>query len=222
MSLRLCLVLLCAVAFPATAQDQPAPNLAAEGQGVAGGVARIAFAHQLYALGLANKDALTVLNAARLAASVVLTDTPRAHKSTGDPAEVAAAPALSPARMFDSAASLAAQDVGLLDLIDASKREAAFTPVITVVSTATTLAAAQTDAWPVSFFGGSLAELAILDDLSGSLDLQVTDENGNLVCKGSGASAVAYCGFYPAANGTFIVSVSNNASAAITYRLLTN
>lgn len=222
MPLRLCLILLCTVALPAAAQDQPAPNFAAEGQGLPGGVERIAFAQHLYALGLANKDALTVLNAARLAASVTLNDTPRAHETTGDTAEIAAVAALSPAQMFDSAASLAAQDEGLLDLIDASKREATFTPIISVVSTASTLAAAQTDAWPLLFFGGSLAEVAILGGLSGTLDLQVTDENGNLVCKGAGASAVAYCGFYPVANGIFIVSVTNSASAAITYQLLTN
>ena len=222
MPFKLCLILICAVACPAIAQDQPAPNFIAEGQGVPGGVARIAFAHHLYALGLANKDALTVLNAARLAASVTLTDTPRAHKATGDPAEIADASALPPAQMFDSAASLAALDEGLLDLIDASKREAAFTPIISVVSTTSTLAAAQTDAWTLSFFGGSLAELAILGDLSGNLGLQVTDETGNLVCKGAGASTVAYCSFNPAVNATFTASVTNKSSAAITYQLLTN
>lgn len=222
MTLRLCLVLLAALAVPAVAQQQPTPNLALQGQGAQGGVARIAFAHQLYAFGLANKDALTVLNAARLAASVTLTDTPRPKDSTADPAAIAAPPPLSPAQMFDTAATLAAADEALLDLVDASKREATFAPPVSVVSTTSILAPAQTDAWPVSFFGGSLAELAILGDRSGTLDLRVTDDNGALACLDAGASAAVYCGFYPADNGTFVISVTNKGTAAIAYMLLTN
>lgn len=222
MTLRLCLVLLATFAGPAIAQDLPAPNLASQGSGTQGGVARIALAYQLYALGIANKDALTVLNAARLAASVTLTDTPRAKVSTGNPTGTAALIPLSADLMFDMAVTLATQDDALLDFIDASKREANFTPLVSVVSTASGLAPAQSDAWPVSFFGGSLAELAILGGTSGSLELLVTDANGNPACIGVGATLGAYCSFYPADNGTFMVSVINKDTAEIAYILLTN
>lgn len=216
------LVLLAALVVPALAQDQTTPNLARQGQGSQGGVARIAFAHQLYSLGLANKDALSVLNAARLAASVTLTDTPRAHETTGEPADATPLPQLSPAQMFDAAAIIAAEDEGMLDLVDASRREATFIPTVTVVSSPSTLAPTQTDTWTLPFFGGSLAELALLSDMTGALILRVADENGNSVCTGTAASTAPYCSFYPAENGTFLISVTNNADAAIAYQLLTN
>lgn len=222
MRIRLSLVLLVALAVPAFAQDQPAPNFAQHGQGSQGGVARVAFAHQLYSLGLANKDALFVLNAARLAASVTLTDTPRAHETAGEPAGGAPLPQLSPAQMFDAAAHLAAQDEGMLDIVDAARREATFIPTVTVVSSASTLAPNQSDVWTVPIFGGSLAELALLSDTAGALSLRVTDQNGNLVCAGAAASTAPYCSFYPAENGTFLISVTNGTNGTIAYQLLTN
>ncbi len=216
------LILLATLALPATAQDTPAPNLTTNGKGTQGGVARLVLAHHLYALGRANKDPLTVLNAARLAASVTSTDSMRAKETAGDPSATAPSSPTTPAQMFDTAATLAAENEALLDLVDASRSEAAFAPLTGVVRTASTLPASQTETWPVPFFGASLAELAIIGDSSGNLDLLVTDEFGNPVCQDSGPADTAYCSFYPAQNGTFKIIVKNNSSAANTYVLLTN
>ncbi len=216
------LILLAALASPTTAQDIPAPNLATEGKGTQGGVARLVLARQLYAFGRANKDPLTVLNAARLAASVTPTDTPRAKETTGDASATAAPDIARHTQMFDTAAGLAAENEGLLDLIDISRREAAFAPVTGVVITTSTLTAAQTETWPVPFFGASLAELAIIGDGSGNLDLAVTDDFGNQICQDTGPADTAYCSFYPAQNGTFKIIVENTSSTANTYHLLTN
>jgi hypothetical protein len=216
------LILLIALATPATAQDNPAPNMATEGKGTQGGVARLVLAHHLYALGRANKDPLTVLNAARLAASVTPTDTPRAKETTGAPAATSAHTTTTPIQMFDTATTLAAENEALLDLIDTSRREVAFVPLTGVVSTTSALSMAQTDTWPVPFFGASLAELAILGSGASNLDLRVTDQLGNMVCQDIGPSDVAYCSFYPAENGTFLITVTNAGNAANNYLLLTN
>jgi hypothetical protein len=222
MTRQLALILLAALASPATAQDLANPNYTTEGKGTPGGVARLVLSHQLYALGIANKDPLTVLNAARLAASVSATDTPRAKETTGDATATAASNPTTPAQMFDTAATLAAENDALLDLIDTSRREATFTPLTGVVSTTTTLPATQSDTWSVPFFGASLAELAIIGDSSGNLDLMVTDEAGSPICLDIGPAHTAYCSFYPAENGTFKIIVQNTSNAANTYLLLTN
>jgi hypothetical protein len=216
------ILILLASMTAAMAQDQPPSNLATTGRGSQGGVARLILAHQLYAFGIANKDLLTVLNAARLATSVMPTNTDRPHETTGSPSAAIAPIPTSPAQMFDAAATLAAENDALLDLIDSSRREVPFTPVITVVSSKSNLAAAETDTWPVPFFGASLAEVAILGSGTGNLDLKITDENGNLICQDIGPSDTAYCSFYPAQNGTFLMMVINTGPAANAYLLLTN
>jgi hypothetical protein len=216
------LILLAALATSATAQDTPAPNLATEGKGAQGGVARLVLAHHLYALGRATKDPLTVLNAARLAASVTSTDSMRAKETAGDPSATAPSNPITPTQMFDTAATLAAENETLLDLIDTSRREANFAPLTSIVRTASTLPASQTETWSVPFFGASLAELAIIGDDSGNLDLIVTDEFDNQICQDIGPADTAYCSFYPAQNGTFKIIVQNTSSTANTYLFLTN
>lgn len=214
--------LIAALASPATAQDISTPNLTTEGKGTQGGVARLVLAHNLYALGSTSIDPLTVLNAARLAASVIATDTKRAKETTSDSTATASSNPTTPTQMFASATTLAAENEALLELIDTSRREATFAPLTGVVSSTSTLDATHSDTWTVSFFGASLAELAIIGDSSGNLDLMVVDEIGNPVCLDLGPADIAYCSFYPAQNGTFSIVVQNTGSGANTYRFLTN
>lgn len=219
---HLSLLIFLASLSPALAQDQQPPNLAATGQGSPGGVARLYLSQQLYSLGLANNDALSVLNAARLAASVALTETPRTRETRGEAPSQSSPEMLSPDQMFDAAARLSAQDEGLLDLVDRARREAEFIPSVTVISTASTLAPAQTDTWRQPFFGQSLAELAVIGDAANPLDLRVTDADGNPLCLGAGTETARYCNFYPAENGQFQIAVTNLGDTAISYVLVTN
>ena len=219
---RLFLLILLATLTPALADDPPVPNLMFSGRGTQGGVARAFLSRQLYALGQANKDALTVLNAARLTASVTLLDTPRAHETSGNSALITAPDPITAAQMFDTAAALATANDALLDLVDASRREASFAPLTAAVSSTSSLEGGQTDTWQVPFFGASLAELAILGDGASNLDLKIMDENANPVCQDIGPSDTAYCSFYPTRNGMFLITVINTGSGANTYVLLTN
>ena len=59
-----------AAAAPACAQDKTGPNVNTRAKGTPGGARTLAMAQDLFAIGLANGDALTVLTAAKLAGSV--------------------------------------------------------------------------------------------------------------------------------------------------------
>lgn len=74
---------LVALSAPCFAQDKTGANIDTTGRGTPGGAESFAVAQDLYAIGMANKDALTVLTAARLAGSVAVTE--------GETAEIDAA-----------------------------------------------------------------------------------------------------------------------------------
>lgn len=63
-----------ALSAPSFAQDRSGPNVDGAATGTPGGASTFAVAQQLYAIGMAQKDALTVLTAAKLAGSVALTE----------------------------------------------------------------------------------------------------------------------------------------------------
>ena len=67
-----------------TADPAKGPNVNTAATGTKGAVATMAMAQDLYALGMANKDALTVLTAAKLAASVDVKEIERKKETKGD------------------------------------------------------------------------------------------------------------------------------------------
>jgi hypothetical protein len=78
---------LAAIALPVVAQDKSGPNLgSAAADAAPGGAATMGLAQDLYALGAAQGDAVTVLAAAKLAASV---DVASAEPAALDPAKIA-------------------------------------------------------------------------------------------------------------------------------------
>ncbi len=85
-SLALATTALVAVAFPSLAQDKSGPNAGPAAEGATPGAAStMALAQELYAVGTAQGDAVTVLAAAKLAASVEVT---AAEPAALDPAKV--------------------------------------------------------------------------------------------------------------------------------------
>jgi hypothetical protein len=86
LSLVLATTAVAALTLPALAQDKSGPNLGATAEGAAPGAAStMGLAQDLYALGVAQGDAVTVLAAAKLAASVEVT---AAEAGALDPATV--------------------------------------------------------------------------------------------------------------------------------------
>lgn len=212
---------------PATAQDKTGPNLATRGGGAQGGVAQLAFAHRLFVLGLAEKDAMAVLAAARLARDVTVTavDRPKQTQQLEGLATVDGGAGVigpvSPDAMLDAARKLAGNDETMLGQIDAALGIEP-DPGTTAGRTVSQLAAGQADIWQLAVFGGVLAEVAVIGDGDGNLNLGIADENGVTICRNSGPGDLAHCDWVPAWNGYFTVTVSNLGTTQNNYHLLTN
>ena len=163
-------------------------------------VATLALAQDLYALGLANKDALTVLTAARLAASVDVKEVEQKKETKGeavaDQPDGVDAP-VDVATMLASAKELAGEDETLVGLIEDAEAESGRGRIGGASSTLSRLPAGQTDVWEIPFYGESYAEVAVLGDGDANLDVLVTDENGNTICYDVSWSDKVYCDFVP-------------------------
>lgn len=214
-------LILALMAGPAPAQD--GPNVEGTGTGQRGGVAQILLAADLFALGLAQQDALTVLAAARLAGRVDVAEVARDRVTTGGEAAAPAAggPATA-AQMLAAAQALAGEDPLMLDLLAEVGAEVARDRVGGAVRSLAALPPGATDAWTLPFYGQSLAEVAILGNGGGNLDLRVTDEGGQVLCQDLGPADRAYCDFVPARTGYFIITVDNRGPGHNAYHLLTN
>lgn len=217
---------LVALSLPAMAQDATkGPNVVSSATGTKGPVATMDMAQNLYTLGLADKDALTVLTAAKLANSVDVKDVERKVDSTGD--EVAGqedgvdAP-VGVEAMLASAKDLAGEDEVLLAMIEDVAAAGSRGRIGGASRTLSRLPAGRTDTWEVPFYGNSYAELAVIGDGDANLDVLVTDENGNTICYDVSWSDKIYCDFVPAWNGYFYVTVQNNGNRRNSYYLMTN
>lgn len=215
---------LVALSFPAFAETK-GPNVNTAATGTKGGVATMAMAQDLYSLGMANKDALTVLTAAKLAASVDVKEVEQKKKTEGT--ELAGqedgvdAP-VDAAAMMASAKELAGEDEVLAGLIEDAESEGSRGRIGGASETLSRLPAGQSDVWEVPFYGDSYAEIAVVGDGDANLDVLVTDENGNTICYDVSWSDKVYCDFVPSWNGYFYVTVQNNGSKRNSYYLMTN
>lgn len=213
------------LAMPAAAQDKTGKNVDPAGSGTRGGVAQMAMAQDLYAMGMTQKDALTVLTAAKLAAGVDLTDVEREVTTKPgtriEEADVADAP-VDAAVMLASAKALAGEDEVLVGLVEDAEAEGSRGRIGGASRTLSRLPAGAVDTWQVPFYGNSYAELAVVGDGDANLDVQVTDENGNSICYDVSWSDKVYCDFVPAWNGYFTVTVENTGVKRNSYYLLTN
>ena len=225
LSIALATTAIAGLAAPLAAQDRTGKNIDPDGTGTRGGVAQMAMAQDLYAMGMARDDALTVLTAAKLAAGVDLTDVERELETTAgskaEAADVADAP-VDAATMLASAKALAGEDEVLAGLVEDAEAEGSRGRIGGASQTLSRLPAGAVDTWKVPFYGNSYAELAVLGDGDADLDVTVTDENGNTICHDVSWSDKIYCDFVPAWNGYFQVTVENTGVKRNSYYLMTN
>ncbi len=204
------------LATPLWAEDKV--NLDPAGPPLPGAVAIYLAAEGLFDLGQAAKDPMMVLTAARMMAGLTVAPDARvpdpAPKEPADLVVPDAAAMLEVARQLD-----VAEDLG--DLISIAASDTAPQPKA-LRATGSVLAAGKSEVWTLAFFGGAYAELAIDGHGSGNLDLLVTDDSGGQVCLDRGSADMALCGFTPAENGNFLVTVTNVGAEAEAYSLLTN
>lgn len=200
---------------------------------------------QLYAQGIAAKDPVLVLAAARLRqgldlsageariagaarlpgkpVSVGLSGGARiAPEKAGDD-EAGPATPLSAADMLDAAADLAAGDEALLGLIEDARAEGGRGVATGQVYSISEIRDGGTDTYdPLPFRGGEYAEVYVESRDGSDLNLFVYDDQGRLVCSDTDISAIAYCGWRPAANGAFTIEVKNRGQGGAGYALMTN
>lgn len=221
MSVAALALLAAGVALAQETAEAPAPNLVPGAGGTRGGPAQMVLAQELFALGMARQDALTVLQAARLAQGITLTRADRLPETTGAAVagDLPAAP--SAADMLRAAEALVGEDELLLGLLEDAQATGGRDMPAAARHTPGALAPAATDAWRIAFFGQSYAEVAVAGDGKAPLSLSVQDAAGNAVCIAP-VGPQALCGFVPAENGHFIIRVSNAGTEATGYDLLTN
>jgi hypothetical protein len=214
------------LAAPLLAQDQTGLNLDETATGTPGGVAQYDMAQALYALGVAQKDSLLALAAAKLTASVQMMDVKRdgvqtPAKGVTPTADGATAPA-DVGMMFAAARAYAAEDESLLALIEGIAAEDVQGLGIGASRQLNTLPAGAVDVWTVPFFGGSYAEIGVKGDGDTQLLVTVADENGNRITCPARVEDRFYCDFVPRWNGYFTISVENSGTMPNSYFLLTN
>lgn len=200
-------------ASPAPAQDRPpSPR---DG----GAVAQLLHAHALFDLGLARKDPLATLAAARLAAGITASDSDRSPTPPGDPV-----PASYPTAdlMFTAAKALAQEDDLATDLATRTMAEVARIPTLTVTRATRGIGAGETHVWQIPFFAEAASELGLLGDGKANLDLSVTGAEDTPLCLDTAPSDRALCAFRLAENATLTITVTNRSETAATYSLFTN
>lgn len=209
-------------------EDKSGTNTAPSMEAEAGAVSQIAMAQDLYEYGVAAGDALSVLAAARIAASVELTDsdfTPTQEAKEGadttEDGEGVDAP-ISAEDMMATAKELAAGDPALESLVEDAMAAGSRGRIGGASKTLSRLPAGYRDIFEIPFYGGRYAEIAIVGDGDANLDALVTDENGNAICVDTSYSDKLYCSFTPAWDGYFYVVVDNVGRVRNSYYLVTN
>ncbi|UOA30159.1 hypothetical protein [Pseudosulfitobacter sp. DSM 107133] len=192
-------------ALPALAAD-PAPLKQAEASRV------------IYDTGVATRDPLLVLAAAKMRRGLGLSPTDRMAED-GTPGDGA----LDADAMLATARDLAAGDDMMLGLIDDVASENTKGVVSGPVYNNARIGGGQTDTYrAVPFEGGTYAEIYVEAKGSNDLNLKVTDAQGRLVCSDTDSSAIAYCGWSPRSTGDFTIAVQNASGSSADYALITN
>ena len=192
-------------ALPALAAD-PAPLKQAEAS------------RMIYDTGVATRDPLLVLAAAKMRRGLGLSPTDRMAED-GTPGDGA----LDADAMLATARDLATGDDMMLGLIDDVASENTKGVVSGPVYNNARIGGGQTDTYrAVPFEGGTYAEIYVEAKGSNDLNLKVTDDQGRLVCSDTDASAIAYCGWSPRSTGDFTIAVQNASGGSADYALITN
>jgi hypothetical protein len=174
---------------------------------------------RLFDAGMTAGDPLLVISAAKLRKTLAPVATDRA--ATGGEG-VDGAP-LTWEEMLASAETLAAGDDQMLGLIADVRVETTKGVASGPVYNIGQLGNGGDDTYPpIEFRGGEYAEVYVEAKAATNLNLTVYDSEGRLVCSDTDISHIAYCGWTPAAGGTFTLKVENKGPASATYALMTN
>lgn len=172
----------------------------------------------MYDEGVANRDPLLVLAAARLRRTVGLIQSDRTAEGGGSAGDY-----LAWQDMLDQADAFAAGDELMLGLIEDERatRSKGVTngPVYNIAS----LGGKGSDTYRnVPFDGKKYAEVYVEAKGNQDINVYIYDAQNRLVCSDTDVSAIAYCGWRPRESGAFSVKVTNESGAGAEYSLMTN
>lgn len=184
-------------------------------------------AAELSKYGYANKDALSLIQAARLSKQAGFTLEERSKseveemRPVAEPGKKGGQVSLEPARLLADAKAMAGDDGVLLALIDdvnSNVRGASGGPKYATSS----VDAGSTDVYNVTFRGGELAMVIVVGDGDTDLDLYIYDNNGNLVARDADYSDDCVCTWTPRWTGNFKIKIVNRGRVYNSYVLRTN
>lgn len=187
-------------------------------------IKQAALSGELFQIGLSSEDPLLLITAAKLRRALNLSAIERTPDRT-----VALTGADAPddpvtwQQMLETATRLAGDDIVMLSLIDDVRNETTKGVATGQVYSITSIRAKGQDTYPpLPYVGGDYGEVYV--EGSGEADLNVTvlDSQNRLVCADTDKSAIAYCGWRPAKDGTFTIVVENRSNRGSAYTLITN
>ena len=201
--------------LPAAAQDQTP-------------LRTLELSKRLYEAGRDARDALLVIAAARLRKQVTVAPRPDADAAPQPGARAMPQDGqqdgpLGWEQMLADAATFAGEDgdlAGIIADVHATQHKGIVSgPVYSIA----VLPAGETARFgPYPFAGGRYAEVYVEGDGSADLNLYVHDAEGRLICADTDLSDIAYCGWRPAGDGVFTITVENAGAAENRYALMTN
>ena len=214
----------CFAIFSATASDSKTKAAAAKTpeSTTSSAVTAVATAHALVRYGDANKDALSLITAARMIKQAGTRDGNIA-RTGGQAGEAKGKPdAYAVDAILARAKALAGGRADLIAMADDVAKEGARGASNGPNIHRDVVRANVTDVYQVSFRGGERARVAVSGDYDTDLDLYVSDSNGNVVCKDDDSTDQAICGFSPNQAGKYSIRVVNRGRVSNAYTLLTN
>lgn len=185
----------------------------------------ITMAAELSRYGYANKDALSLIQAARLSKQLGLTaeqkEKAEEGAAVGESGQKSGQVSLDAAKLLADAKEIAGDDGVLLALIDdvnANVRGAVGGPKYANDR----VNAGATDTYKVQFRAGELAIVTVSGDGDTDLDLYVYDSNDNLIDSDTDYSDDCVCMWTPRWTGTFTIKIKNRGSVYNRYVIHTN
>ncbi|MBR5068138.1 MAG: PPC domain-containing protein [Bacteroidales bacterium] len=187
----------------------------------------LSMAAELSKYGYANKDALSLIQAARLSKQYGFVVEAKEKTTTGEGQTESAGEkksgqvSINPSKLLADATEMAGDDGVLLALIDdvnSNVRGASYGAKYSNDC----VRAHDTDVYTVTFRGGELAIVAVIGDGDTDLDLYIYDSNGNLVASDSDYTDDCVCTWTPRWTGSFKIKIRNRGSISNCYLLRTN
>jgi len=194
------------------------PGLAVSGPTLPTALQQLEASRVMYDTGVADRDVLMVVAAAKLRKKLNLRRANRIPEgeTTSDGGFVSASHMLATARV------LAEDDPDMIELINLARVDKVKGVQSGPVYNTAIIANQKVDKYPpVPFIGGDYAEIYIEGRGSSDLDLFVYDSLGRLVCSDTDASSRPYCGWVPDKTQNYVIQVINKGNGT-NYALVTN